>query len=169
MNQPLRSVHRRTFVALTFVLPAILWIALGARRPRSGSDIAAARIPESANVVREWSASWQKHSIQSAFYRKVDRPPELYVVLQPVQRSNEQELNEPGLNEPELNEPDLLLYWAADAPQGNVLPAEAQLMGAFTTGKALLLPLNQKSGGHLILFSLAHQGVFDAAAVEQLP
>ncbi|HEX3351464.1 MAG TPA: hypothetical protein VHS34_01480 [Terriglobales bacterium] len=164
MNQPLRSVHRRTFVALTFVLPAILWIALGARRPRSGSDTAAARIPESANVVREWSASWQKHSIQSTFYRKVDRPPELYVVLQPVQRSNE-----PGWNEPELNEPDLLLYWAADAPQGNVLPAEAQLMGAFTTGKAFLLPLNQKSAGHLILFSLAQQGVFDAAAVEQLP
>src|SRR5689334_7809592 len=98
MNQPLRSVHRRTFVALALVLPAILWIGLGARRSRSGPATAATRIPGSANVVREWSASWQKHSIRSTFYRKTDRPPELYVVLQPAQEFNEPELNERGLN-----------------------------------------------------------------------
>ena len=36
MIQPLRAVHRRAFVALAVVLPAILLIGLGARRPRLG-------------------------------------------------------------------------------------------------------------------------------------
>jgi len=97
---------------------------------------------------------WQKHSIQSRFYRKPERPLDTYVVLLPAE---------------ELNEPDLLLYWAADAPPGNVLPGEAQLVGAFAAGKAFLLPLNETRTGHLVLFSPAHQTVFDIARVEKLP
>ena len=69
----------------------------------------------------------------------------------------------------ELNEPDLLLYWVTNAPQGNVLTADAQLVAAFTTGKAFLLPLAEKRIGHLVLFSPAHQTVFDTATVEKLP
>ena len=69
----------------------------------------------------------------------------------------------------ELNEPDLLLYWATNAPQGNVLPADAQLVGAFTKSNAFLLPLNEKGVGHLVLFSPAHQTVFDTARVETMP
>ena len=105
-------------------------------------------------MVRVASNLWQKHSIQTRFYDKPDRPLETYVVLLPAQ---------------ELNEPDLLLYWATNAPQGNVLPGEAQLVGAFTTGKAFLLPLNGKGAGHLVLLSQAHQTVFDTARVEKLP
>jgi len=105
-------------------------------------------------MVRESGNLWQKHSIQSRFYRKPERPLDTYVVLLPAQ---------------ELNEPDLLLYWATSSPQGNVLPGEAQLVGAFTAGKAFLLPLNEKRAGHLVLFSQAHQTVFDSARVEKLP
>ena len=36
MIQPLRAVHRRTFVALALLLPTILLMGLGARRPRLG-------------------------------------------------------------------------------------------------------------------------------------
>jgi hypothetical protein len=104
--------------------------------------------------VRESSNSWQKHAIQSKFYSKSDRPKDIYLVLQPAQ---------------DLDEPDLLLYWATNAPQGNVLPADAQLVDAFITGKAFLLPLNEKGAGHLVLFSPAHQTVFDTARVEKLP
>ena len=73
---------------------------------------------------------------RSSSTAKSDRPQDIYVVLQPAQ---------------ELNEPDLLLYWATNAPQGNALPAEAQLVGPFATGKAFLLPLNEKRAGHLVL------------------
>ncbi len=154
MIQPLRAAHRRAFVALALVLPAILLIGLGARRPHLGPSAHATDAPDTGNMVRETSTLWQKHSIQSRFYRKPERPLDTYVVLLPAQ---------------ELNEPDLLLYWATNSPQGNVLPGEAQLVGAFTAGKAFLLPLNEKRAGHLVLFSQAHQTVVDSARVEKLP
>ena len=154
MIQPLRVVHRRAFVALSLVLPAILLIGIEARRPRLGPSTHATDVPDTGNMLRESSNLWQKHSIQSKFYNKPERPLDTYVVLLPAQ---------------ELSEPDLLLYWATNAPQGNVLPGEAQLVGAFTAGKAFLLPLNEKRAGHLVLFSQAHQTVVDSARVEKLP
>ena len=42
-------------------------------------------------------------------------------------------------------------------------------MGAFRTGKAFLIPLNEMRAGYLVLFSSAHQSVFDTARVEKLP
>jgi len=154
MIQPLRAVHRRAFVALALVLPAILLIGLGAQRPRLGPSAHATDGQDTENRVRESSSLWQKHSIQTRFYRKPDRPLDAYVVLSPAE---------------ELNEPDLLLYWATNSPQGSGLPGEAQLVSAFTPGKAFLLPLNQKRTGYLVLFSPAHQAVFDTARVETLP
>ena len=154
MIQPLRAVHRRAFVALALVLPTILLIGLGVRRPRLGPVADATDIEGTGNMVSESSNLWQKHSIRSMFYSNPDRPQEIYVVLLPAQ---------------ELNEPDLLLYWAANAPQGNVLPVNSQLLGAFGKGKAFLLPSNEKGTGYLVLFSAAHETVFDTAAVEMLP
>lgn len=154
MIQPLRAVHRRTFVALALVLPAILLIGLGARRPRLVPGATAGDAPDAGSLVKESRNSWQKHAIRSTFFIRPARPLEAYVILQPAQ---------------ELNQPDLLLYWAASLPQGNVLPGNAQLVGVFTSGKAFLLPLTEKGGGHLVLFSPARQTVFDTAAVEKLP
>jgi len=154
MIQPLRAVHRRAFVALAIVLPTILVVGLGSRRPRPGPSAHAAEVPATAYLVRESSGLWQKHAIRSKFYRKSDRPQDIYVVLQPAQ---------------ELSEPDLLLYLAANAPQGNSLPREAQLVGAYTTGRAFVLPSNEERAGYLVLYSLAHQTVFDTATVERLP
>ena len=154
MIQPLRAVHRRAFVALAVVLPAIVLLGLGARRPHLNQGTHATDAADTGNTVRESSTLWQKHSIQSRFYSKPDRPLDTYVVLLPAEG---------------LSEPDLLLYWATDAPRGNVLPGQAQLVGAFTTGKAFLLPLNEKRVGHLVLFSPAHQTVFDTARVEKVP
>jgi len=154
MIQPLRALHRRAFVALSLVLPAILLLGLEARRPRFNLETHATNAADTGNTVRQSSTLWQKHSIQSRFYSKPDRPQDIYLVLLPAQ---------------ELNEPDLLLYWATNAPQGNILPADAQLVAAFTTGKSFLLPLDEKHAGHLVLFSPARKTVFDAARVEKLP
>ena len=154
MIQPLRAVHSRAFVALAIVLPAILVAGLGARRL---SLAASANTPEgtaTGRLLRESSNLWQKHSIKSSFYRRPDRPQHVYLDLQPTQ---------------ELNEPDLLLYWDTNAPQKNVLSGDAQLLGAFSTGKVFRLPLNEKRAGYLVLFSPAHQTVLDTAAVEKLP
>ena len=153
MIQSLRTVHRRIFVALALVLPAFLLLGLGARRPRLNLGTHATNAVDTGNTVRESSTLWQKHSIQSKFYSKPDRPLDTYVVLVPAE---------------ELNEPDLLLYWTTNAPQGNILPGEAQIVGAFTTSKTFLLPVNWKGAGYLVLFSPIHQTVFDTARVEKL-
>lgn len=154
MTQPLRAVHRRAFVALALLLPTILLIGLGARRPGLDSNTHPIDVSGTSNIVRDWSNLWQKHVIRSTFYSKPDRPQGIYLVLQPAQG---------------LNEPDLLLYWVTNVPEGNVLPAGAQFVGAFAAGKAFLLPLQEKRAGTLILFSRAHQTVFDTAGVENLP
>jgi hypothetical protein len=154
MIQPLRAVHHRSFVALALLLPTILLMGLGARRPRMGPGTNVTGIQDTGSIVSESSELWQKHSIRSKFYSKPDRPLERYVVLLPAQ---------------ELNEPDLLLYWAASAPEGNVLPGDAQLLGVYSPGRAFLLPSNGKGAGHLVLFSTAHQTVFDIAVAGKLP
>jgi hypothetical protein len=154
MIQPLRAVHRRAFGVLALVLPMILLIGIGARPPHVDVGANATDLPGTGNVVSESGNLWQRHSIRSMFRRKPDRPLDTYVVLLPAQ---------------ELNEPDLLLYWAANPPQGNVVPGDAQLLGAYRTGKAFLLPWSEKGAGYLFLFSPAHQTVFDTAALEKLP
>lgn len=154
MIRPLRAAHRRAFVGLAVVLPAILLIGLGARssRPEPGADTA--DLPTATHVVRESSSLWQNHTIQSTFYVGSGRPQEINVVLQ---------------SEEDLNAPDLLLYWASNATQGNVLPGDAKLLGDFKTGEAFRIPLNEQRAGYLVLFSSAHQSVFDTARVEKLP
>jgi hypothetical protein len=154
MIHPLRTVHRWAFVTLALVLPAIPLIGLGARRSRPDSGARADDLQATAYVVRESSNLWQKHTIQSKFYSRSDLPQDIVVVLQSAE---------------EFNEPDLLLYWAAIAPEGNSLPKEARLVGAFTKGKVFPLPLNERRVGYLVLFSQSHQTVFDAARVETLP
>ncbi|MGA6951985.1 MAG: hypothetical protein WBQ40_10370 [Candidatus Sulfotelmatobacter sp.] len=154
MIQPLRTVHRRTFMALAFILPAILVVGLRARPPHVRPAFHFSDLPAGAYMVRESGGLWRKHAIQSMFYSMPDRPQDIYVALQPTQ---------------EFNEPDLLLYWTASVPQGSALPVDAHLVGAYTAGKTFLLPMNEKRSGYLILFSLAHQMVFDTGTVEKLP
>lgn len=153
MISSLRSLHRRTFVTLAIVLPAILLIGIGAR-PHPGSSFGSSSLPATWYVVKQSSSLWHKNTILSTFYSTPSRPQDIHVVLGPSH---------------ELNEPDLLLYWANEPPSGNALPAEAQLIGAFSAGHAFLLPLNEKRAGHLLLFSSALQTVFDTADVEALP
>jgi hypothetical protein len=154
MIQPLRTLHWRAFVALGLVLPAILVAGLAFRRPRQQLSVPAAQLPASANLVKKSETLWQKHTIQSQFYRDSNRPGETYIVLYPAQ---------------EANEPDLLLYWSTDQPQGDSLPAHPRLLGPFMKAKAFILPANIERTGYLVLFSLPHHTVFDIARIESLP
>jgi hypothetical protein len=154
MIQPLRTVHRRAFVALAFVLPAILLAGIEARHPSASPTGRALELPATAYLVRESNGLWSQHSIATKFYGRSGSPQEIYVVLRPMQA---------------LNEPDLLLYWSTNAPQGNSLPNESLLVAPYAADEAFALPLEKGRAGNLILFSLAHQSVFDSARVEKLP
>jgi len=154
MIQPLRTVHRRAFMALASILPAILVAGLGARHPGTSLTRRAPELPVTAYLVRESNGLWTQHSIATKFYGRSDSPKGIYVVLRPMQP---------------LNEPDLLLYWSSNTPQGNSLPSESLLVAPYSADEGFALPLEKGRSGNLILFSLAHQTVFDSARVEKLP
>ena len=154
MIQPLRTVHRRVFVTLALVLPVILVAGLGARHRCLRPVAPAKQVADSVHLVRNSTGMWQSHAIQTEFFADSITPDNLYVVLRPAQ---------------DPSEPDLLLYWATSQPSGVSLPAEARLLGAFVAGKTFTLPRGAAPGGHLVLYSLAHQSVVDTAAVEKLP
>ena len=154
MIQPLRTVHRREFVTLALLLPAILLAGIRARHPGTGLAGRAPELPPTAHVVRESNRLWVQHSIATKFYGRSDGPKDIYVVLRPLQP---------------LNEPDLLLYWSTNTPQGNSLPSDSMLVAPYKADEAFALPLDRERAGNLILFSLAHQTVFDVAKVENVP
>jgi hypothetical protein len=153
MIQPLRTMHRRAFLALAFLLPLVIGAGLAARRPRltQGSVV---DLPTSAYVVRKSGALWSKHVMPTVFYADSNGPADIDVVVKPSE---------------ELNEPDLLLYWTQERPAGDSLPSSARLIGPFIAGKSFVLSLNVDRVGYLVLFSLPHQTVFDTAKVERLP
>ena len=153
MIRPLRTAHRRAFVALAFVLPALLAAGLVARRPLRPSRLQVP-LPSSAYLVRKSDILWQTHTIQTTFYSDSNRPEDIQVSLHPAK---------------ELNEPDLLLYWSVEQPTRDSLPAAAQFLGPFAAGKTFGLPLSVNRTGYLVLFSLPHQSLVDTAKVEKLP
>ncbi len=155
MIQPLRAIHRRAFVSLAIMLPAILLVGLVERRPRPPDSTSAAPMPASAYLVRKSDTLWRKHKIQSKFYRDPNSQ-QIYVLLAPEQ---------------DLGEPDLMLYWASNEPHGNTLPAaQARLLGAFVPDKAFVLPQDDVARTHyLVLYSLAHESAVDSAMLEKLP
>ena len=154
MIQPLRTMHRRAFVALAVVLPAILFAGIGGRHPGKSLTERAPELPATVYLVRESNGLWTQHSIDTKFYGGAGSPKDIYVVLRPMQP---------------LNEPDLLLYWSTNTPQGKSLPSESLLVAPYSADEAFALPLEKERAGNLILFSLAHQTVFDSARVEKLP
>jgi hypothetical protein len=154
MIQPLRTVHRRAFVTLALVLPAIVAAGLSARHPVSQPVARAKQIPASARVLTNSDNLWRMNALQTEIFADSTSLENRYVIMQ---------------SDRELKEPDLLLYWAGNQPSGDSLPAGAKLLGAFDVGRTFALPGAAAQGGHLVLYSLAHRSVADTAAVEKLP
>jgi hypothetical protein len=150
MIQPLRTVHRRAFIALAVVLPTVILAGLAARHPMLRAEAHAAQVSPSRVLLRSEKSLWQKHAIQTNFYRDSQNRERIDVVLDPSTQ---------------LNEPDLLVYWTENKA-GDSLPEDARFLGTFSSGTVISLRSNDGESGHLILYSLAHQEVFDRAALE---
>jgi len=151
MIQPLRNVHRRAFLALAFILPAILVIGLMVRHCPVQVTADTVDATESTRASKV-SLRWRKHSIDTYFYSNPGNEKVTAVVLNP-QRP--------------IDQPDLLLYWvSADASAAGL--SQAQLLGPFVPGKSYSLPAGERHG-ELLLYSLAHRQLVDAAKIEGLP
>ena len=160
MIQPLRTLHRRIFVTLALVVPAILVLGLRAQRKSAQAAVEMPMpIPGSAYVLRKSGTMWQRHTIESEFYSDSKTPEGIYVVLKPADG---------------LSDPDLLLYWSSREPEGKSLPEGARLLGSFRPGPLgeetiLAIPAEVERVGYLVLFSLAHREVIDRTKAEKLP
>jgi hypothetical protein len=150
MIQPLRTVHRRAFIALAALLPLILAAALIARRQFPTVRSAIFSIPPDAVRLKQASATWNENSFDTEFYLEPKNPSEVLAVLKTRRH---------------LEAPDLLLYWSEAATNSPDLNA-ARLLGTFVAGKSYKLPATD--GGTLVLYSLAHREIVDSARIEGL-
>jgi hypothetical protein len=151
MIQPLRSAHRRTWLALAPVLPMVLIVGLMAKRPLSRSD---SKINNSEAGQAIWQSDdlWTKHKIHSAVLRDTSDPTSVQIVLE-----------SPG----DLSVPDVLVYWAPQLPGSDSLPTNAVLLGVLENSRPLHLR-DSNPKGFLILYSLAHHSIVDAAPLESV-
>ena len=153
MIQPLRAVHRKAFAVIAFALPAVLWAGLRAREAPLILSPATVAMPSNMYLLRQSDRLWGKHIIQSKFYGDSANAEYVEVMFSLSQ---------------EVSDPDLLLYWTGDLrPAADI--SGWKLLGTFAAGRVFSLPLDAKRGGHLALYSLAHQEFVDSALVEKLP
>ena len=151
MIQSLRTVHRRSFVSLAVLLPAILVVGLASRHR---STVAQAANGASGYISEKIGARWEKNAIATELYSESANSEQTYVVLNP------------GI---ELLEPDLLLYWTDSDNSVQALSPNARLLGPFNPGEKYLLRSNEARSGRLVLYSLANGAVVDQARIEKQP
>ncbi len=149
MIQPLRTAHRRIFIVLAVLLPAIIVVGLSDRHALVRAN--GPSISQRATRLSAASAVWEKNTVTTEFSSDPSNPDTVILFLKPGR---------------ELRDPDLLLYWTADAGAPDL--SHAQLLGALVGDRAYSLAREQHRG-YLILYSLAHNAIVDGAKIERLP
>ena len=151
MIQPLRTAHRRVFIVLAVLLPAIIAGGLIARRHNAIPASTSPGVLQDVAGIDLASATWDKNSCVTKFYWDAAHEIKVRISFNPAR---------------ELQDPDLLLYWA----NAGAVPADlsnAALLGPFHAGEAYSIPPKQVAG-YLILYSLAHRTIVDRAKVKVL-
>jgi hypothetical protein len=153
MIQPLRTAHRRIFLGLAAILPAVIVAGLSMRSGRAMKTAAEANTLQ--NVERSSLSSFvsQKKTFTAKFYSDAGSPSAARFVVQPLR---------------ELSDPDLLLYWTEGTEIMSLDMSRAHFLGSFPTAKSFSIPTGQQKG-LLILYSPAHRAVVDSAHVEGVP
>jgi len=146
MIQPLRTYHRRVFLALAVALPVVLVAGLTSRHQAVVSAHPKAQ-GEGYVLVSEDQGHWQHQQIRIQIFSAADTT-ERWVQLNPTH---------------EVVAPDVLVYWSENLPQQSSLPANARLLGSLDPSAYFPLP-ETASAGFLILYSPAQKSVLDATA-----
>ncbi len=152
MIQPLRTAHRRVFIVLAVLLPAIIAGGLTARHRNATSASTSLGVLQDVAGIDSASANWEKNSCVTKFYWDAAHEIKVRIFLNPAR---------------ELHDPDLLLYWAANAGAAPDDLSNAALLGPFHAGEAYSIPPKQVAG-YLILYSLPHRNIVDRAKVKVL-
>jgi hypothetical protein len=150
MIAPLRARHRLWTTTLAVALPALYVLALLARTQVPAVELPPALAEDAGGeVVREATDLFADHAVTTRVRRAGDR---FRVELEPVAP---------------IVSPAVLVYWSP-SPAGEALPAESFLLGSLAGVRARAFDLPAAAlgrDGWLVLYSLGHQQVIDAAAL----
>lgn len=148
MIQPYRTLHRRVFLILLGLLPALLAAGLHYRRQPVGVTT-----PENTQftLISESPGHWQTEKIRIRL-RRSSGEPAIWFQLTPDRP---------------LPVPDVLVYWSAQYPDKNVLPADARLIGPLDPEAHYRLPV--PSAGYVVLYSLPVHRIVDSAPFGKEP
>jgi hypothetical protein len=141
-------LHRHGFLVLLVLLPMVLVTGLHYRRRPTQS---ASPEPTNFSIQRQTDGYWQSQKIHVSLLRKSGESG-TWLQLTPTQK---------------LAAPDVLVYWSAQLPEQNVLPANAQLLGPLDPATRYRLPA--LSDGHLVLYSLPLNIVIDSTSLGMQP
>lgn len=141
MIAPLRRRHRTLFAVLTLTVPVVCALAIR-NRPQSleaSPDLRPAIIPQASDNTQSFNV------LAGVATRVHGDPGTAWLEIEPA--------------EP-LRQPDVLAYFSISEPTDS-LPVDAHLLGAVShqQPRSFALPTPASEGGHLILYSLAHQSV----------
>ena len=154
MIRPLRQRHRRTMIALGVFLPIAFALGIAARKPVPSMDSLPANLvalPQKF-AATEWARAdlFVKSPIQVRLLREQASASRFAV-----------EFSAPT----DFVKPDLMVYWeAGDSKVTDTLLDNAQLLGAFSSSSALVLPADSEAkNGRLVLYSLADNEVVEVS------
>ena len=153
MIRPLRQFHRRAWLALGIVLPVAFIAGIAARQP----------LPEVNSLPKEISPATA--AFASEVWSRADLFPKSPVRIRLLREEVAAGKYAVALSAAnDFVKPDLLVYWS-DGKSGNpdILPANAILLGAFTTPQLRLPPDAEKTDGRLVLYSLADNEIVDVS------
>ena len=151
MILPLRQRHRRMFAVIGVLLPIVFVWGIAARKPA----------PSVANLPAEFKATPQIHVGDDWEHTDIftNVPVRVHLLHD---RTEEGRLAVSLSAEKDFVKPDLLAYWLPSYPKAaNTLPADAVLLGAFSSPALPLPEQATKSDGVILLYSLADNEIVD--------
>jgi len=154
MIRPLRQRHRRMVIALGILLPIAFALGIAGRKAVPYMDALPANLAATPQKfeVNEWERAdlFIKSPIKVRLLREQSKSGRVAV-----------EFSAPT----EFVRPDLMVYWVAgEAKLSDTFPDSAQLLGAFSSSSALVLPENlTMQNGALLLYSLADNEIVEVS------
>ena len=146
-----RLIHRQMFLLLAFLIPALLFVGL-AFRP----DVPPLSRPDPTLLTKAGFAPNIPNNLT-----RIQAGDQTFEIAIEADSSHTSTLFIRSVNP--LLKPDLLVYWVPESIQNNSLPEHAMLLGELmgTSFRHMTLPTAATTQqGSLVIYSLAHQGVF---------
>lgn len=150
MIAPLRRRHRWMITLLAITVPALVVLAVSQRPDRDLQRVSSQAVPAGLPTQQQISNLFSQPPTSGRLWQEGDQAV-LHVQTEEAPRL-----------------PDLLLYWTSSEP-GASLPSDAVLLAPLPTQGDRVMPLPRATaGGHLLLYSLAHQELVESVALPTL-